>query len=111
MTVYVDPLHAWGWRLRGRETPSCHMFTDTPELDELHVLAARIGMKRTWFQPHRLAPHYDLTPSRRAAAVAAGAVEVDRRRAVEIWRGRLTRIGAEQYRVWPDGHVRKGVPE
>lgn len=38
-------------------------------------------MRRAWFQtPKRLAdlPHYDLVPPRRAAALAAGAVELDR---------------------------------
>lgn len=88
MTVYVDPLTDWGWNLRGRKVPSCHLFTDTPDLAELHALAARIGMKRAWFQDHRLAPHYDLTPNRRAAAVTAGAIEVDRHQAVMIWRAR-----------------------
>jgi hypothetical protein len=88
MSCYVDPLVRWGWKLYGRDTPSCHLFTDSVELDELHVLAARIGLKRRWFQAHRIAPHYDLTPTKRAAAIAAGAIEVDRRRASEIWKAR-----------------------
>ena len=45
-------------------------------LDELHALARAIGMKRAWFQSHPLMPHYDLTPARREAALAAGAVFV-----------------------------------
>lgn len=88
MTVYVDQLEEYGWVLRGRKTPSCHLFTDTLALEDLHAVAAAIGMRRAWFQDKRSAPHYDLTPSRRAAAIAVGAVEVDRRRAVEIWRAR-----------------------
>lgn len=88
MTVYVDRLESWGWKLRGREVQSCHLFTDTVELDALHQLAHDIGMKRSWFQNKPTAPHYDLTPGRRAAAVAAGAVEVDRHAAVQIWRER-----------------------
>lgn len=84
MTVYVDPLMEHGWRLYGRQTSNCHLFTDGP-LEELHSFAAQIGMKREWFQP-RSTPHYDLTPSRRKVAVALGAVEVDRRQAVAIWR-------------------------
>ena len=32
--------------------------------------------KRSWFQPHKLAAHYDLTESKRNAALAAGAVFV-----------------------------------
>jgi glycine/D-amino acid oxidase-like deaminating enzyme len=59
------------------------MYADT--LDELHDLARRVGLKRAWFQDGTL-QHYDLTPGRRAAAVAAGAVEHTRREAVEKWR-------------------------
>lgn len=95
MTVYVDPLEAWGWKLRGRDVKSCHMFTDTLELDELHRVALVIGMRLSWFQDKKTAPHYDLTPSRRAAAIAAGAVEVDRHAAVAIWRARRAFIAGQ----------------
>lgn len=86
MTVYVDTLMDHGWVLRGYRVKSCHMFTDQVDLTELHDMAARIGMKRSWFQPSPPAssPHYDLTSRRRTAAVAAGAVEVDRYQAREI---------------------------
>lgn len=88
MTVFVDPLSCRGWRIRGRDVPNCHLFTDEVDLTDLHALASAIGMRREWFQDARSAPHYDLTPSRRAAALAAGAVAVDFRRAVRIWRAR-----------------------
>jgi hypothetical protein len=88
MTVYVDGLEAWGWKMRGRTVPSCHMFTDSRDLEELHAFAARLGMKRAWFQPHKVAPHYDLTRSRRDMAVSLGAVQVGRRDASRIWRER-----------------------
>lgn len=91
MTIYVDSLRAWGWMLRGREVRSCHMFTDATDLSELHEMAEKIGMRRAWFQPHRIAPHYDLTAPRRAAAVALGAIEVNRREASAIWRMRRGR--------------------
>lgn len=94
MTVYVDPLVNWGWRLRGRVVASCHLFTDALDLQELHDFAARIGMRRAWYQPHRLAPHYDLTPSRRVAAIAAGAVALDRHAAVHVQRARRAAIAA-----------------
>lgn len=55
----------------------CHMVADT--VDELHALAARIGLKRSWFQ----GDHYDLVPSKRAAALAAGATELPRRPFIE----------------------------
>jgi hypothetical protein len=88
MTVYVDELLNFGWKLRGREVASCHLFTDQVDLSELHDLAERIGMQRAWFQVSRTAPHYDRTAARRRAAIDAGAVAVDRRQASTIWRAR-----------------------
>jgi Protein of unknown function (DUF4031) len=83
--IMVDQLIAWPQRAKpgatrwfGDGKESCHLTTDGP-LDELHEFAARIGMKRSWFQEHRLMPHYDLTPQRRARALAAGAVFVSAR--------------------------------
>src|SRR5918999_935750 len=46
----------------------CHMATDG-SFEELHAFAARIGLRRAWFQRD----HYDLPPRGRAAAVALGA--------------------------------------
>lgn len=92
MTVFVDGLESWGWVLRGRKVQSCHMFTDSADLTELHRVAGLIGMKRAWFQEHRVAPHYDLTPSRREAAIAAGAVSVGRREACSIFRARRSAV-------------------
>lgn len=92
MTIYVDSLENWGWKMRGRTVASCHMFTDSLDLEELHRFAERIGMRRAWFQPHRVAPHYDLTPSRRAMAIRLGAVFVERREASQIWKKRREAI-------------------
>lgn len=92
MTIFVDTLTDWGWQLRGRRTPSCHMFTDSVELEELHAMAQRIGMKRAWFQPHSVCDHYDLTASRREAALALGAVSVTHREASRIWKERRARL-------------------
>lgn len=77
MTVYVDTLLNHLWVLRGRTVKSCHLFADT--LEELHQLAAAIGMKPQWFQNHRRLPHYDLTASKREMALKFGAQDVDRR--------------------------------
>lgn len=85
MSVYVDPLMQHGWKLQGRMQLSCHMFADTEE--ELHELAESIGLARAWFQERnqkRLA-HYDLTLNKRRDAIRAGAVQVSRREAVNLW--------------------------
>lgn len=72
MTVYVDDMRAQYGRMIMR-----HMLADTDE--ELHLMAARIGVARRWHQkagtPHS---HYDICLSKRAAAVALGAAEIDR---------------------------------
>ena len=88
MTVYVDDLVEWGWVLRGRKVASCHMFTDSLDLQELHAMAQAIGMKRAWFQDKAAAPHYDLSASRREKAVTLGATPLNRRESVAVWRAR-----------------------
>lgn len=75
MAVYVDDLVTY--KGKGRLSGQwCHMMTDG-DLSELHAMAQRIGMRREWFQNNPNHPHYDLRPSMRAAAVKAGAIEVD----------------------------------
>jgi hypothetical protein len=64
------------------------MFTDSLDLEELHLMAEKIGMRREWFQNHADHPHYDLTASRRVKAIANGAEVVDMRKAVSILRAR-----------------------
>lgn len=73
MTVYVDEVQRWPTKLRCFQAGSAHLTADT--LEELHELASRIGLRRAWFQNVRV-PHYDITPKKRAAALAAGALFV-----------------------------------
>lgn len=73
MTVWVDELARYPTSIACFKSGSCHLTADT--LDELHAFAKRIGMRREWFQDKRV-PHYDLTPAKRAAALAAGAAFV-----------------------------------
>lgn len=86
--VYVDPLHG---SISG-DAPkcftgagrACHLYADT--LEELHIFAMRIGMKRSWFQDSGSLQHSDLVPSKRDLAVKYGAVEQSRKSEVEKWR-------------------------
>lgn len=59
----------------------CHMLADS--MDELLAMADTIGLSRKWFQPTSH-PHFDICKANRARAVAAGAVEVDRRQLVGV---------------------------
>ena len=71
MTVYVDEE---GIRWRGREW--CHLVADS--LDELHAFAAKLGLRRSWFQSKTHYPHYDVTMAVRTRALALGAHNADR---------------------------------
>jgi hypothetical protein len=78
LSVYVDHAFAVGdW---GRWSGGGHMQADT--LGELHEFAARIGLRREWFQSKPGRPekdHYDLTQSGRELAIRLGAISEDRR--------------------------------
>jgi len=88
VSVYVDQLFHTYPRPSWRHSEACHMTADS--LEELHAFARSIGLKRGWFQPGRHA-HYDLTRSRRAFAVKAGALEIGAREMQR--RARLLRTG------------------
>jgi hypothetical protein len=84
--VYVDTL-----KMPYRRMLMSHMLADS--IDELHAMADAIGVKRRWFQ-NKGTPHYDVCQSMRAKAVELGAVEIDRRKTVELvraWRDRQQR--------------------
>lgn len=70
MTVYVDQFPGQRW---GRWNGGGHLLTS--DLDQLHALAARIGLRRAWFQDKTF-PHYDVTAAKRRLALAAGAVPI-----------------------------------
>lgn len=96
MPLYVDALivypNAWGPFAKG----SCHLFADAEDEAELHAIAARIGLRRSWFQPDPRGghSHYDLTPRRRRAAIEAGARVLDTRGAVAVWRANRAKVAA-----------------
>lgn len=71
MTVYVDDaVHPW----RGHRW--AHLMADT--LDELHLMAARLGIPRRAFQNKTSGAHYDVTTETRALAIRYGAVPISR---------------------------------
>lgn len=76
MTVYVDDMMMRADVPNGARVVRgvwCHMFADTRE--ELDEMAVRIGMRRSWIQkPGTPREHYDVTKTRREAAIKAGAV-------------------------------------
>lgn len=74
MTVYVDDMHLTPLgQYRGMRM--CHMVADSTA--ELLAMADEIGVARRWLQ-HAGTPreHFDIAMSKRALAVAAGAVEI-----------------------------------
>ena len=90
MAVYVDNVRiAW----RGRHW--CHLVADS--LDELHVFAEMLGLKRAWFQARASLPHYDVTVETRAVALSLGAVAADRRTLVS--RGRQLKLELHESRA------------
>jgi hypothetical protein len=79
MAVYVDNArHPFGRLIM------CHMWADT--LDELLAMADRIGVSRKWLQqpPKASWVHFDIAQSKRALAIAAGAIETDKYGPVEF---------------------------
>lgn len=86
MPVYVDDMRAPYGRM-----VMCHMIADTDA--ELHQMAAKIGVARRWHQkagtPHS---HYDICLAKRAMAVGAGAIEIDRARLGEIIQAKRTAL-------------------
>jgi hypothetical protein len=68
MTVYVDTMQA---PFKGMLM--CHMIADSEQ--ELHAMAAAIGMQRKWYQRD----HYDISMERKQLAIQSGAREIGMR--------------------------------
>lgn len=77
--IVDDPIYPFGRMMM------CHMMSK--DLEALHAMAARIGVRRQWFQnkPGGV-PHYDICKSKRVLAVKFGAVETDRNGIAEVIR-------------------------
>lgn len=85
MAVFVDDMAARYGRM-----VMYHLIADSDE--ELHAMAARIGVARRWHQaPPAHDSHYDVCQAKRAQAVAAGAIEITQRQcAAMMARRRVT---------------------
>lgn len=97
MTAYVYQLPGQGGALFGRTSHPDPWFALTADADdELHGLAADLGLTRAMFRPAapggpRRAPvaaHYDLTPGEHDRAVARGAQPITAREAERMARQR-----------------------
>jgi len=69
MTVYVDDMFRYPMGRYGRMKMS-HMIADTE--DELHEMAAAIGVARKWYQ----GDHYDVSMGCRLAAIRKGTIPI-----------------------------------
>lgn len=81
--TYVDALRPCLPSRRWPYAASCHLVSDS--VAELHDFAARLGLKRKWFQDGTH-PHYDLTRNKRLEACVAGARQIDAKGLVEVMR-------------------------
>ncbi len=81
MTVYVDDMRmqARVGRVNGRWS---HLMAD--DRRELIEFAARLGMPRAWLQDKRSGVHFDVTDTKREAAIRLGAKPIEC--ASEEWR-------------------------
>lgn len=71
MAIYVDEFPGDDW---GKWNGGGHM--TCTNIFELHSMARRIGLRKSWFQKKRI-PHYDLTASKRRLALKHGAVHIE----------------------------------
>lgn len=92
MSVYVDKSTNGFGRM-----VMCHMIADTPP--ELLSMAVRIGVDPKWFQANASTPHFDIAKSKKALAIAAGAIELDRRPFVDVMK-RIRQTWPHENRQW-----------
>jgi hypothetical protein len=69
IAVYVDNAFIPFGRMK-----MSHMMAD--DLDELHAMARKLGLRREWFQDKSI-PHYDVSMSVRRRAIELGAIPED----------------------------------
>lgn len=91
MAVYIDNadvvlIH------RGRVRVWCHLVAvPLSDIDELHRIARKIGLKREWFQDKEV-PHYDVVAEKIPKVVKAGALPIRSRELVKKYLPELAEI-------------------
>ena len=91
MSVYVGVLFPTCPTQQWRYRQAAHLYADSD--DELVAFATRIGLLPTWLQaPGTYKAHFDLTKAKRAAAVAAGAIEQSQREEVRRLQARRKEV-------------------
>jgi hypothetical protein len=102
MTVYVHKLQGQGRAFFGRTASPDPWFVLTADTDdELHALAANLGLTRIMFRPgtpalprqEPVAAHYDVTLGERDRAVALGARPITPQEADRMERQRAAGLG------------------
>lgn len=61
-----------------------HMAADT--LEELHCMAQKVGVAKRHFQNKQGKPHYDICKQNKLKAIELGAIEVNDRQIIELYR-------------------------
>jgi hypothetical protein len=70
--LYVDEVKTYEYSKIKWGKKWSHMWTDG-DIEELHQMAEKIGLKRKYFQDKPKFPHYDIIPSKRKLAIKNGA--------------------------------------
>jgi hypothetical protein len=75
--IYVDDIIDWPGDIAPQAKKFgkkwCHLWCDPGEEEQLHAFAKKIGLRREYYQLHRIVNHYDLIPSKRELAIFQGA--------------------------------------
>jgi tetratricopeptide (TPR) repeat protein len=114
MAVYVDDYRVPA-KVGRHDTRWSHLWADSQ--DELHAFAARLGLRRSYFQPGKARGnrpsstwHYDVTDPKREQALQFGAQQVSWRDSPRIMRARdATAADREAGVLWRRGEYKRAA--
>lgn len=81
MSVYVDMIRPVSTSRRWTHPEAAHLLADT--IEELHAFAASIKLAKCWYS-RGSTPHYDVNRTMWEKAIAAGAIQLDRKQTVAL---------------------------